>query len=82
MGVHHRGVVKGSGRFTLRALAGDETHFSWDEQLTFPWWLGGPLGERVAHPILERLWRGNVARLKAMIENQRKQDSKIRDSGG
>ena len=44
MGVHHRGVVKGSGRFTLRALAGDETHFSWDEQLTFPWWLGGPLG--------------------------------------
>ena len=43
MGVHHRGVVKGSGRFTLRALAGDETHFSWDEQLTFPWWLGGPL---------------------------------------
>jgi uncharacterized protein YndB with AHSA1/START domain len=81
MGVHHRGVVKGSGRFTLRALAGDETHFSWDEQLTFPWWLRGPLGERLAHPILARLWRGNVACLKAMIENQRKQDFKIRDSG-
>ncbi len=70
MGVHHRGVVKGSGRFTLRSLARDETHFSWDEQLTFPWWLGGPLGERLACPILERLWCGNVARLKAMIENQ------------
>jgi uncharacterized protein YndB with AHSA1/START domain len=81
MSVHHRGVVKGSGRFTLRALAGDETHFSWDEQLTFPWWLGGPLGERLAHPNLARLWRGNVACLKAMIENQRKQDFKIRDSG-
>jgi hypothetical protein len=36
----------------------------------------------VAHPILERLWRDNVARLKAMIENQRKQDFKLRDSGG
>ena len=83
MGVRHRGVVKGSGRFTLRALTGDETHFSLDDQLTFPWWLGVPLGERLAHPILARLWRGNMARLKAMIENQRRQDSsKIRDSGG
>ncbi|MGA2805892.1 MAG: SRPBCC family protein [Acidimicrobiales bacterium] len=71
MGVHHRGVVKGSGRFTLRSLDGGETQFSWDEQLTFPWWLGGPLGERLARPILERLWRGNVARLKAVIEKRR-----------
>jgi hypothetical protein len=82
MGVHHQGVVKGNGRFTLRALAGDKTHFSWDEQLTFPLWLGGSLGEWLAHPILARIWRGNVARLKAMIENRRKQDSKIRDFGG
>jgi hypothetical protein len=66
----------------LRALAGDKTHFSWDEQLTFPLWLGGSLGEWLAHPILARIWRGNVARLKAMIENRRKQDSKIRDFGG
>jgi hypothetical protein len=71
MGVHHQGVVKGKGRFSLRSLAGDATHFSWDEQLTFPIWLGGPLGERLAYPILERLWRGNVVRLKAVIEKQR-----------
>jgi hypothetical protein len=55
----------------LRSLDGGETQFSWDEQLTFPWWLGGPLGERLARPILERLWRGNVARLKAVIEKRR-----------
>jgi hypothetical protein len=40
-------------------------------KVTFPIWLGGPLGERLAHPILERLWRGNVVRLKAVIEKQR-----------
>ena len=82
MGVHHQGVVKGSGRFTLRALAGEKTYFSWDEQLTFPWWLGGPLGERLARPILTCIWRGNVSRLKAVVENQRKEDFDIRDSGG
>lgn len=71
MGVHHRGVVKGSGRFSLHVADGAGTQFSWDEQLTFPWWLGGPLGERLARPVLERLWRGNVARLRAVIEKRR-----------
>lgn len=82
MGVHHQGVVQGNGRFTLHALAGDETDFAWDEQLRFPWWLGGPLGELLAHPILARLCRGNVSRLKAIIEDHRTQDFKIWDSGG
>ena len=71
MAVCHRGVVEGSGRFSLLALAGNETQFSWDEQLTFPWWFGGPLGERLAHPIMARLWRGNLARLKSIIETER-----------
>lgn len=68
MGVDHRGVVRGTGRFTLRELPGDRTDFCWEERLTFPWWLGGAIGERVAQPILTRLWRGNLARLRRLIE--------------
>lgn len=68
MGVEHRGVVRGSGVFTLRACGGGCTRFSWDEQLTFPWWLGARIGERVARPLLARVWRGNLARLKQIAE--------------
>jgi hypothetical protein len=68
MGVDHRGVVRGSGVFRLRPLTGRRTLFSWEERLTFPWWLGGPIGEAVARPVLTRLWRGNLARLKGIVE--------------
>jgi hypothetical protein len=68
MGVEHRGVVRGSGVFTLRRVGGQRTRFSWEERLTFPWWLGGPLGEVFGRPILTRLWRGNLLRLKRMVE--------------
>lgn len=70
MGVTHSGIVTGTGRFTLREVDGDRTHFCWDEQLTLPWALGGPMGERFAQPILSRLWRGNLARLKQIIERE------------
>lgn len=72
MGVDHRGVVTGTGRFTLRELDGDRTHFCWDEQLRLPWGIGGPIGERVAQPILTRLWQGNLARLKQIVERERR----------
>ena len=40
-----RGLVTGTGRFTLEPLDdGRRTRFTWEEELTFPWWLGGPLG--------------------------------------
>ena len=68
MGVDHRGAVRGSGRFSLQADGDGGTRFSWDELLTFPWWLGGPVGERLARPVLSRLWRGNVQRLKRVVE--------------
>ena len=72
MGVAHRGIVTGKGRFTLREVEGGCTHFCWEEQLTLPWVLGGPIGERLAQPILSRLWRGNLARLKQIIERERR----------
>jgi len=68
MGVDHRGVVRGSGVFRLRRLTGGRTRFSWEERLTFPWWLGGPVGEQIARPVLTRLWHGNLTRLKRIVE--------------
>src|SRR4051794_8684855 len=46
IGVSHRGVVSGRGRFTLQPVA-TGTRFSWEEELRFPWWLGGPVGEAI-----------------------------------
>ena len=63
MTIEHRGAVQGIGRFVIRA-AGDGTEFCWEETLRFPWWMGGPLGERVARPFFARLWRGNLRRLR------------------
>jgi hypothetical protein len=55
-------VIRGSGVFTLLSIGDQRTGFSWEEELTFPWWLGGPVGEWVARPLLTRLWRGNLRR--------------------
>jgi uncharacterized protein YndB with AHSA1/START domain len=67
MGIEHTGVVTGSGRFTLVAERGG-TRFCWEEVLRFPWWMGGPAGERAAKPVLGKVWRANLTRLKARIE--------------
>ena len=65
MGVRHTGVVTGTGRFTLRPARGGRTRFTWEERLTFPWWLGGRLGGLVGARVLARIWRGNLRRLAA-----------------
>jgi hypothetical protein len=66
MGIEHRGAVAGRGRFTLEATP-DGTRFCWREALTFPFWMGGPVGERAAKPVFERVWRANLARLRAFV---------------
>jgi hypothetical protein len=66
MGIEHRGAVTGRGRFTLAATAVG-TRFCWREALTFPRWMGGPLGERVAKPVLVRVWRRNLERLRTLV---------------
>jgi len=70
MGVSHTGVVAGSGRFTLRRRRGGRTRFGWDERLRFPWFLGGPVGAVLAVPILKRIWRRNLANLRARVEQR------------
>ena len=41
IGIEHRGVVTGAGRFTLTTKRHDRTHFCWNERLRFPWYMGG-----------------------------------------
>lgn len=72
MGILHRGAVSGAGRFSLRpggmGRRRSRTRFTWDERLRFPWWMGGPVGSAAARPLLRRLWKGNLRRLKALVE--------------
>ena len=67
IGIRHDGLVTGSGRFTLRRRRGG-TLFSWDERLHFPFWLGGPFTGAVAARVLRVIWKGNLARLRQLIE--------------
>jgi hypothetical protein len=68
IGISHRGAVRGNGRLTLRRQRGGRTRFCWRERLRFPWWMGGPVGEVLARPLLRRIWSGNLRRLKARVE--------------
>jgi uncharacterized protein YndB with AHSA1/START domain len=65
--VEHVGSVKGFGRFDIVPI-GDGTEMRWVEDLRFPWWMGGPVGLAVAGPILQRIWRGSLMRLKGRLE--------------
>ncbi|HUP69224.1 MAG TPA: SRPBCC family protein [Acidimicrobiales bacterium] len=69
MGIRHVGVVTGTGRFTLRSTARGKTRFTWDERLSYPWWLGGPMGALVSKPLLRRIWKKNLKRLKHRLES-------------
>jgi hypothetical protein len=69
MGIEHTGSVKGTARFMLTPDRSG-TRFCWTELLRFPWWMGGPVGERAAKPVLGRIWRANLRRLRARVEAQ------------
>ena len=63
IGVTHRGAVTGSGVFELTALDERTTEVVWTETLTFPLWMGGPVGAACARPIFRWIWRRNLDRL-------------------
>ncbi len=68
MGIEHRGVVTGRGRFTLRRRPRSKTRFTWTEELTFPLWMGGAVGAIAAKPVLRAIWRRNLRRLQGLVE--------------
>ena len=68
MGVRHVGLVEGTGEFTLTEISPGRTEFRWEEDLLFPWFLGGPIGAFFARPVLRRVWKGNLKRLTTRIE--------------
>lgn len=57
--VEHVGLVTGRGVLSV-APEGPGTRISWDEELSFPWWLGGGLTAWAARPVLSRIWRRNL----------------------
>ena len=65
IGVRHTGLVTGDGRFTLAPAGTDRTEFCWTEELQFPWWLGGLLGDIVGARVLEWVWRSNLKALRS-----------------
>ena len=74
MGVRHTGIVTGTGVFTIEPIAGPgsdpaRTRFTWSEQLDFPWYLGGRLGEIVGGKlVLGPIWRRNLKSLRRLVD--------------
>lgn len=70
MGVRHTGVVTGQGVFELDAIdLGRRTRFTWAETLSFPWYLGGRVGEAIGGPlVMKPIWRRNLRALKSLVE--------------
>ena len=64
MAVEHRGLFTGFGRFSLDPIDAETTRFTWEEVIRFPWYAGGSLAAAIAQPILRRIWRRNLRRLR------------------
>jgi len=65
--VTHQGLVKGRGTLSAGPHGADRTTVSWDEDLVFPWWLGGGITSWLARPVLAAIWRGNLRRLEESL---------------
>lgn len=72
MGVRHTGIVTGSGIFELEPIdLGRRTRFTWTEELRFPWFLGGRLGEVVGGQfVMKQIWKRNLRSLQRLVSAQ------------
>jgi hypothetical protein len=66
--VVHTGLVTGKGTLAIEPVE-DVTLVTWDEELGFPWWLGGPVTAWLARPILAWIWRKNLARFDQILSS-------------
>lgn len=69
MQVRHNGIVRGTGAFALSEEA-PGTRFTWSENLSFPWFLGGRMAAIVAAPVLRRIWKGNLERYRRRFSDR------------
>ena len=65
IGIRHRGLVTGEGQLRINPVDDTRTEVVWEEQLMFPARMGGPIGARLARPVLRRIWTSNLTRLAA-----------------
>ena len=65
IGIRHQGLVTGEGRLQINPIDDMRTEVVWEEQLLFPARMGGPIGARLARPVLRRIWTSNLTRLAA-----------------
>jgi hypothetical protein len=68
IGICHRGLVTGTGHFSIRRATRGRTRFTWEEHLKFPWWLGGGLGSLIGGRVLKRVWQRNLRNLRSRLE--------------
>lgn len=69
MGVTHRGIFTGHGEFVVE-VDGHVTRVTWHEDIRFPWWFAGRLGEFVARPVLRSVWRKNLTNFAALVNSR------------
>jgi hypothetical protein len=70
MGVEHRGVVTGRGSFKLVPIDLERRcRMIWSETLSFPWWMGGPIGSRVGAAVLRQIWRRNLSAFRRLVDD-------------
>ena len=62
----HRGLVTGSGVLSVEPRNGG-SRVRWEEDLHFPWWVGGRITAFFARPVLSRIWAGNLKRLAGRV---------------
>ena len=65
IGIRHQGLVTGEGQLRINPIDDNRTEVVWEEQLVFPARMGGPIGARLARPVLRRIWTSNLSRLTA-----------------
>jgi hypothetical protein len=64
--VSHGGRVTGTGSFVLEEIESG-TRLTWNEELRFPWYLGGGIAALVSRPILRRIWKRNLERFAGLL---------------
>ncbi len=69
MEMEHVGAVKGTGTFRLVSIDPQTTKFVWEENLSFPIYMGASIGKFFGMALLHRIWKKNLENLKFEIEN-------------